>query len=214
MTNATQSNWKVPIILLMFCAIPLAGGVARIMGLSGNIEISAENARFVEAPFPVISHILSASIFSILGAFQFSHGIRQRSPVWHRISGRIVVASGVASALSGLWMTVLYRIPAELQGGLLYTVRVLVSVAMIISVVNAVAAAKKRNFYAHRAWMIRTYALGQGAGMQVVLLMPWMIIIGNPSQMHRDIIMSMSWLINLVIAEVFNRESKLQNSAV
>jgi uncharacterized membrane protein len=202
MTNATQTDWKVPLVLLLISAIPLAAGVARLMGLTGNPEISTENARFIAAPLPVIVHILSASLFSILGAFQFSTGLRQLNPQWHRVSGRIVVASGIFVALTGLLMTVMYPIPPELQGSLLNAVRVFVSVAMLLSIYSAVAAVKSGDIATHRAWMIRAFALGQGAGMQVVVLLPWMLLIGKPSMLHRDLLMSLAWLINLLIAEM------------
>jgi len=202
MTNATRIDWKVPLVLLFISAIPLTAGIARLMAFAGNPEISTENARFVAAPLPVIVHILSASLFSILGAFQFSSGLRQRSLQWHRVSGRIVVASGIFVALSGLWMTVMYPIPPELQGCLLYAVRVFVSLAMLLSIFLAVTAVLGGDIATHRAWMIRAFALGQGAGMQVVVLLPWMLLIGKPSMLQRDLLMSLAWLINLLVAEM------------
>lgn len=202
MTNANKTDWKMPLALLAISAIPFAAGIARLAGLAGNQVISSANARFVAAPFPIVLHILSASLFSILGAFQFSSGIRQRSPTWHRVSGRLVVASGIFAAVSGLWMTVTYPIPPELQGGLLYAVRAFVSAAMLLSIYCAVAAITRRDIAAHRAWMIRAYALGQGAGMQVVVFLPWMLLIGKPNILQRDVLMSLAWLINLLVAEM------------
>ena len=202
MTNATRIDWTIPLVLLLISAIPVAAGIARLMGLTGNPEISTENARFVATPFPVTVHIISVSLFSILGALQFSSALRQRSIQWHRVVGRIVAASGVIAALSGLWMTVMYAIPAELQGDLLYAVRVFVSVAMLLSIFMAVAAVKGGDIATHRTWMIRAFALGQGAGMQVVVLLPWMLFIGKPSILQRDVLMSSAWLINLVFAEM------------
>ena len=201
MTNTNRIDWKMPLALLVISAIPFAAGIARLAGLAGNPEISSENARFLAAPFPVILHIISASLFSVLGALQFSSGLRQRRTGWHRGSGRLVVASGIFAALSGLWMTVMYPIPPELQGGLLYGVRVFVSVSMLLSISLAVAAVTQRDIAMHRAWMIRAYALGQGAGMQVVVLLPWMLLIGKPDVLLRDLLMSLAWLINLLVAE-------------
>jgi uncharacterized membrane protein len=202
MTNTNRIDWKMPLALLAISAIPLAAGIARLAGLASGLDGSADNARFVAAPSPVILHILSASLFSILGALQFSSGLRQLSPTWHRVSGRIVLASGILVALSGLWLTVMYPIPPELQGGLLYGVRVFVGVAMLLSIYCAVAAVARRDIATHRAWMIRAFALGQGAGMQVVVLLPWMLLIGKPSMLHRDMLMSLAWLINLLVAEM------------
>ena len=201
MTHAARIDWKVPLTLLLLSAIPIAAGIARLIGLSGEPEISTDNARFVAAPVLAFLHILSASLFCIVGALQFSLWLRQRSPIWHRVSGRIVVASAVFAALSGLWMTVTYSIPPELQGGLLYTVRVFVSLAMLTSICMAVVAVTGGDIATHRAWMIRAYALGQGAGMQVVVLLPWMLAIGKPTVFQRDVLMSLAWLINLIIAE-------------
>jgi uncharacterized membrane protein len=202
MKHATRLDWKVPLTLLLLSAIPIAAGIVRLAGLADDPEISTENARFVEAPLAVFVHILSASLFCILGALQFSSRLRQRNPKWHKVSGRMVVAGGIFAALSGLWMTVMYPIPPELQGGLLYTVRVFVSLAMLVSIYMAVAAVMGGEIATHRAWMIRAYALGQGAGMQVVVLLPWMLVIGKPTVLQRDVLMSMAWLINLVIAEM------------
>ena len=202
MTNTNRIDWKMPLALLAISAIPLAAGIARLAGLASGLDGSADNARFVAAPSPVILHILSASLFSILGALQFSSGLRQLSPTWHRVSGRIVLASGILVALSGLWLTVMYPIPPELQGGLLYGVRVFVGVAMLLSIYCAVAAVARRDIATHRAWMIRAFALGQGAGMQVVVLLPWMLLIGKPGMLHRDMLMSLAWLINLLVAEM------------
>ena len=166
------ADWKIPLVLLLLSAIPVAAGIGRLLELASNPEIITENARFVAAPLPVILHIIGATLFCALGAFQFSAPLRQRNPQWHKASGRLVVASGVVCAISGLWMTVMYPIPPELQGDLLRGVRVFVGAAMLASIVLAVAAVMRRDIANHQAWMIRAYALGQGAGMQVVVLLP------------------------------------------
>ena len=53
----------------------------------------------------------------------------------------------------------------------------------------------------HQAWMIRAYALGQGAGTQVLVSIPWLIVANEPEGLMRDILMTSSWIINLVVAE-------------
>lgn len=207
MTTATRIDWKIPLALLVISAIPIAAGIARLVGLASNTEFNGDSARFFAAPVPVILHIISASIFSVLGALQFSTGLRHRSSQFHKVSGRIVVPSGVIAALSGLWMTTMYPIPPELQGGLLYGVRLLVSAAMVISIILSVIAVMRRDIAKHRAWMIRAYALGQGAGMQVVIFLPWMLLIGTASVLQRDVLMSLAWLVNLSIAEwIINKQ--------
>jgi len=201
MTNATRLDLGIPLALLVISAIPIAAGIARLAGLASNTEINGDSARFFAVPGPVILHIMSASLFSVLGALQFSIGLRQRSPRFHKAAGHIAVQCGVIAALSGLWMTAMYPIPPELQGDMLYGVRLLVGTAMVVSIALAVLAAMRRDIATHRAWMIRGYALGQGAGMQVIVLLPWMLVIGVPSGLQRDVLMSLAWLVNLSIAE-------------
>ena len=202
MKSANQTDWKTPLLLLAISAIPCAAGIARLAGLANHSAINGDSERFFASPVTIILHIIGAVLFSLFGAFQFSTGLRQRYPQWHRVSGRIVAASGVVAALSGIWMTVMYPIPAALQGDLLFGVRLLAGAAMLTAIVLAVSAAMHREFAKHRAWMIRGYALGQGAGMQVVVLLPWMLILGTPNALHRDVLMSLAWLINLAIAEM------------
>src|SRR3982074_3007233 len=54
------------------------------------------NPRITASPMPVIVHIVSAVVYAILGAFQFSTGLRRRWPAWHRVAGRGLVGRGLA----------------------------------------------------------------------------------------------------------------------
>ena len=51
----------------------------------------------------------------------------------------------------------------------------------------AVDAIRRRDFASHGAWMIRAYALGMGAGTQVVVLAPWSLITGEETGPTRDL---------------------------
>jgi uncharacterized membrane protein len=202
MKSAIRTGLKIPLALLALSAIPCAAGVARLAGLAGHTAVNSDSERFLASPVVASLHIIGAVLFSLLGAFQFSTGLRQRYPQWHKVSGRVVAASGLAAALTGVWMTAMYPIPADLQGDLLFWVRLLVGIAMLMAIALAVTAAMHRDIARHRAWMIRGYALGQGAGMQVIVLLPWMLISGPPSAWQRDLLMSLAWLINLTLAEM------------
>ena len=112
----------------------------------------------------MVVHVLGAALYALFGAFQFSARLRRRHLNWHRRSGRILVGAGLAVAGSGLWMTLFY---AGAPGGdLLWAIRLLVGSVMAASIVLGFAAIRRRDIPAHRAWMIRAYALGLGAGTQ------------------------------------------------
>lgn len=194
--------------LLVLSVVPLVAGIVRLVGLAKGTDIHADDARFLAVPVSAILHIVGASLFSVLGALQFSTWLRLQHPHWHRASGRLVVASGTFVAVTGMWLTTTSRIPVDLQGDLLYGVRLAVGASMLFAIAMAVIAVVRRDFSSHRNWMIRAYALGQGAGTQVVILLPWMLLSGPHSAHQRDVLMSLAWLLNMCIAEwVIHRKS-------
>jgi len=201
MSSSNLSQWKVPSALIALSVIPLIGGGVRLAGLAHGAAVTPENARFVAAPTPVVLHVLCAALFCVLGAFQFSSAFRKRQPGWHRIAGRILIPCGLVVGLSGLWMTMFYTIGAPLQGALLFYVRLVVGFAMVASIALAVMAILRRDFAVHRAWMIRGYALAQGAGTQVLVFIPAILFSGETLGLARDLLMTLAWLINIAVAE-------------
>jgi uncharacterized membrane protein len=198
--RVNRAEWLIPAALIILSAVPVVAGAARIAELNGGAEITPENARFFAFPLPVVVHILSASLYSVLGAFQFLPSFRRRRPNWHRTAGRILVPCGLAVALSGLWMTQFYPWP-DGDGVILYGLRLLFGSAMLLSIVLGVAAIRRRDFAGHGAWMMRGYAIGLGAGTQVLTHVPWLLLFGMPGELTRAMLMGAGWVINLAVAE-------------
>ena len=198
-TKAGSTKWVVA-ALIMLSVIPIAAGVLRLTQLVGGAAITPANARFFAAPVPVVLHIISVSVYAILGAFQFVPSLRRRRHGWHRIAGWIVIPSGLAAALSGLWMTLFYPWPAG-DGAILYGLRLLFGSAMLLSILLGIAAIRRRDFAQHGAWMLRGYAIGLGAGTQVLTLVAGELIVGPPSELSRALLMGAAWVINLAVAE-------------
>lgn len=197
--KARSARWLVA-GLLVLSAIPLASGAFRLTQLAGGAEITPANARFFASPLPVVLHIVSAAVYAILGAFQFAPRFRQRYPGWHRVVGRILVPCGLVVGLSGLWMTLFYPWPAG-DGALLYVFRLLLGSAMVASIVLGFTAIRRRDVRRHRAWLLRGYALGLGAGTQTLTLLAGELIAGPPSELSRALLMGAAWVINLAVAE-------------
>ncbi|MET0520956.1 MAG: hypothetical protein ABW156_03140, partial [Jiangellaceae bacterium] len=74
----------VPIALVALGAIPVVAGSLPLVDLSSGTEVLPVDPRFDASPVPVVVHIVSAAVFAIVGAFQFSPVIRRRRPAWHR----------------------------------------------------------------------------------------------------------------------------------
>jgi hypothetical protein len=201
----TKADFKVPLLLVLLSIIPTFGGILRLLSVARHAAVTPDNARFLHAPVPVVIHIFSATLFCVLGAFQFSRGFRLRWPGLHRRAGRVLALCGLAVGATGLWMATFYEIPTSLQGPLLYGVRLAVATAMTAFIIVAWRSILRRDVARHEAFMIRAYALAQGAGTQALVLLPPFLISGVISRgavgLTRDILMSVSWVINLVVAE-------------
>jgi uncharacterized membrane protein len=204
-SSSTRADWLVPTALIALTVIPFLGGAIRLVGLASGAEITPENARFVAVPLPVVIHIINALLFCILGAFQFAPGFRRRRPRWHRIAGRLLVPCGLAAGLSGLWMALFYP---HVQGELLYGFRMLFGSAMVLSIALGLAAILRRDIARHRAWMIRGYAIGQGAGTQALIGLPVFLILGQSSELNNALMLGACWVVNLAVAEWIIRRNR------
>lgn len=215
MINLKKSEWAILIGLLVLSFVPCIGGIFRLieLGMGTVLEFVPENPRARSAPIPVELHIISSILFCILGAFQFLPSARRDCPKWHRLSGRILVCAGAVSVLTGLWMTHFYSFPVSLQGSLLYFVRIVVGGSMLMCIYLGITSVLKKKIDQHQAWMIRAYALGQGAGTQVFITIPWLLTVGEPVGFIRDIQMTAAWVINIVVAELIIRRKAIGNMA-
>jgi hypothetical protein len=199
LASAGSSRWVVAGLILL-SAIPLAAGAFRLNQLAGGAEITPANARFFASPLPVVLHIVSVTVYALVGAFQFVPGLRRRRHGWHRAAGLIVIPAGLIVALSGLWMTLFYPMPAY-DGALVYALRLLFGSAMLIAILFGVGALRRRAFVQHGRWMLRGYAIGMGAGTQVLTGMVAAAFVDPPTELSRALLMGAGWLINLALAE-------------
>lgn len=212
----TWKAWLVPAALILLSAIPAIAGTARLAELTSGAEITPNNARFFASPLPVVLHIISVMMYSIVGAFQFSTPLRRWRTRWHRIAGWLLVPSGLTAALSGLWMAQFYPWPAG-DGVLLYWQRLFFGSAMVLSILLGVVAVRRRDFAQHGAWMVRAYAIGLGAGTQVFTHIPWFLFGSSdtPDELSRAVMMGAGWVINWAVAEwiIWKRPSRRRQSA-
>lgn len=202
--------------LLLLCLVPALGGLSRLAMLLTGAEISPENARFFEAPLPVVVHILTSLIFSVVGIHQLFHAPPKSDASRHRRLGRMLVVCGLLASLSGLWMTLFYPTASlNFDGEVLYGIRLLVGIGMIFAILRGVRCAYIRDFSRHGNWMIRAYALGLGAGTQVFTHIPWFVFPDLRSELLRTLCMGAGWFINILVAEyVIVRRSRRQTVVV
>ena len=83
--------------------------------------------------------------------------------------------------------------------------RLVLGTAMAAAIVVAFLAIRRGDVRTHSAWMTRAYAIGLGAGTQLLTLLPWTLAFGIPSQTMHSVLMGAAWAINLFVAEVVIR---------
>ncbi len=204
------SSWRVPLALVVLSLFPLVAGSLRLIEIAGGPQVLPTNPRIDASPAPLVVHVLAAAVYAVLGAFQFPARLRRRHPGWHRRSGRILVGAGLAVAGSGLWMTLFYS--GAPGGVLLLTIRLLVGSTMAAAIVLGFSAIRRRDIAAHRAWMIRAYALGLGAGTQVFTQGIGEALFGT-SDLSTGISVASGWVINAVVAEWVIRRPSVRRAA-
>ncbi|TFC16773.1 DUF2306 domain-containing protein [Cryobacterium glucosi] len=210
-TRTPRPQWLAPAGLILLSLIPILAGAARLTELTGGSTATEHNVRFLDSPMPVVTHIVthivSVTVFCLLGAFQFVPALRRRASRWHRIAGVILIPAGLLSALSGLWMVVFYPHPPG-DGIALGVIRLFFGSAMAVSLVLGIRAILRRDFVRHGEWMTRAYAIAVAAGTQALLLIPGAILFGAQDEPSRAVLMGAAWVLNLTVAEYLIRSRR------
>ena len=206
MNVLTGREWTTLMLIVVYSSVPSFGGLVRLVELAGGPSVLPGNPRALADPWPIILHVLGSFVFCIAGALQFLPSLRCHRPTIHRVIGRITVVAGLLSAISGLWMTFVFAFPEALQGSLLFSVRIILSLAMIGLLGWAIIAVKAGSFRKHAASMLRAYAIGQGASTQAFFGIAWIVTFGiEPTGFLRDCFMVFCWVLNLLAAEALIR---------
>jgi len=142
-------------------------------------------------------HVYTSMLVLLAGFTQFSGRLLRQQPKLHRLFGYIYIIdvlmiTGPAGMLMSFYA----------NGGISSRIAfVLLSVLWMGSTAMALYQVKKKDFTAHRSWMIRSYALTLSA----VTLRIWKVVLANYTDIHPldryRIIAWLGWGLNLLLAE-------------
>jgi uncharacterized membrane protein len=197
--SAAQRSWPVPAALVALSAIPLTAGALRLIQLGGGPAVIPADHRFAGFPVPLVLHIVGAATFALLGTLQFVPRFRRAHLTWHRRAGRLLAVAGLLVAISALWLTLLFE-PKPGTGEVLYVLRLVFGSALAACLVLGVTSVRRGDIAAHRAWMIRAYAIGLAAGTQAFTEGIGGAILGTGVH-SADLAKGAGWVINLAVAE-------------
>lgn len=198
MTQVSKGRWLL-LGLASLCVVPTVAGVYRLLMLAGAVEAPSDADRLLSVPLSLSVHIVAASGFALLGALQVVPHFRATHLRLHRLLGRVVAPLGLVAALSGLWLVA--ALPPAPDGAALSWIRGFVGTAMTTEILLGFWALRQGDLVRHGAWMLRAYALGLGAGTQVLTHLPMLLGAVEPTPLANAVAMGGGWLLNALVAE-------------
>jgi hypothetical protein len=111
---------------------------------------------FAAHPLLTLIHIVPGLLFMLLAPLQFVKRLRNGYPRVHRLTGYVVLVSGLIIGSTALAMGFIMAI-----GGIVETLAITVyGTLFLFSLIRAYLYILRRNFSLHREWMIRAVAIG------------------------------------------------------
>jgi uncharacterized membrane protein len=186
---------KAAWITMTGLALSTALGALRYFSLNPVVFIPGQKVAYLANLGPLLLHISGGTLAIVIGPFQLLTGLRGRHRGLHRLLGRLYLAGVLATAAGGL---LLARIA---MGGPLGRLG-FATLALVLLATTAAAFASilRGRVAAHRAWMIRSYAVVFTAvtfRVWLGALTPW----GLPFDQVYAVGAWTAWMINLLAAE-------------
>ena len=153
-------------------------------------------------------HVFSAVFALAVGPFQFSAALRARRPKLHRVMGRLYLGAGVlVGGASGLYLA------AGAFGGPVARLGFAsLALAWLYTGWKAYAAIRAGNVAAHRAWMVRNFALTLAA-VTLRIYLPASMLAGLAFEPAYAAIAWLCWVPNLVVAALLTERFRSRLAA-
>jgi uncharacterized membrane protein len=198
-TRGTWIGWSV----MVFFAIGVAAYAFQFLSVGIQNALPAMAYHVPDRLLPASLHFGIGGLVLLIGPFQFVPRIRSSWPRLHRWMGRIYVAGCLLSGIAAFMLA-----SSTNAGPVARTGFSLLAVFWIITTTMAFLKARGRDFFAHKRWMIRSYALTLAAVTLRIYLPVSMAGFGMPYNVVYPIISFACWVPNVIVAEWFLRRSK------
>jgi len=194
-----SAAWRT---LLVFFAIEIAVVSLMRYVIGGDSPPPPIAANAFAWPFLAI-HTISGVIALLIGPLQFVRRIRTRWPAFHRTTGKLYVLASLIAAPSGFVLAL-----GTSAGPIAGTGFALSAVLLGLFTWRGWRAAVERRFEAHRAWMLRSWAM-IAAAITLRLMLPFSgLVLGLPFYPAYRVIAWLAWLTNLALVEYWIRRSR------
>lgn len=198
-TQTLSIAWRAAIVLLTLQVAAVSA--LRYFTASGEApEFILSNA--FANPFLVI-HVAGGIVALLVGPLQFVRGIRAKMPALHRATGRIYVGTCAIGAPAGFMLAI-----GTEAGPIAGTGFAVAALLWPLFTFLGVRAAIERRLAEHREWMIRSYAITANA-ITLRLMLPLAGVLGFDFFAAYSVIAWISWIANLVLAEIYLRRTRV-----
>jgi len=156
MTLGKKRRARLKTLLVWLGCALLAGLIARFYGravLNYTHFDAAHYHNLWPAKWWLVAHLGGGSLALLLGPLQFSDWLRRRYVRAHRWMGRLYLSGVLVGSVAAVYMGLVVA-PKAFGAALLY-----LAVAWVVTSGMAYVAVMRRQFAAHREWMIRSYVV-------------------------------------------------------
>jgi len=181
--------WVLALLSLLTVVV-----ASRYLTLDPNVYIPQQRAVYVANTVAIVAHVVGGMLALLVGPLQFVPGIRLRWPRVHRVMGRAYLAGIALGGVAGLWMARLAYGGPVAQAGF-----AALAVAWLTTSVLALVRIRSGDVDAHRAWMIRSFAL-TFAAVTLRLELPLLTVVGLPFEVAYATVAWLCWVPNLLVA--------------
>ncbi|MBN9381807.1 MAG: DUF2306 domain-containing protein [Chitinophagaceae bacterium] len=168
------------------------------------------DTEFGKHPILTLIHILPGALFMITGPLQFIPGIRTRHLGFHRLNGRIYIASAYIVGISALVMSfVLSPIGGINQAA----ATILFAILFLVSISKAWWYIAHKEIALHREWMIRAFSIGLAIGTIRPIMVSFFAFSGLPPQVFFGTAFWIGFTLHTLAAEIWINYTRVTPSS-
>jgi uncharacterized membrane protein len=195
--------------LMVLLSLGIAGYAGALLAPS-PMRSSFVDALLAERPIATLAHFVGSALALAIGGFQLHPWLRRCFTGLHRWMGRLYVLGVACGGSAGLYMA--WHANGGITGKLGFA---LLAIGWLGVTACGYFCIRAKQVDAHRRWMIRSFALSFAA-VTLRLYIPASQMAGIPFDTAYPVIAWLSWVPNLLLAELFVRDlrhSRLNVSA-
>ncbi|MCB0165518.1 MAG: DUF2306 domain-containing protein [Anaerolineae bacterium] len=161
------------------------------------------------SPIANVSHRIFGLAFYVIGMAQFNRRLRAKNPSWHRWCGRLYIAFAALVVVTATILAVRHAFAGQIEQIGVLLMNGLFGVLVIAGLVKA----RRRNFVAHREYMMRGFAVALVIAVHRPFFGGGLLLFDLPHEALFVISGAAAFSVCMVSTEIWIRRSRKASSA-